>query len=236
MTSPGIPAQQLKDAADASRRVAPLPTRARRPGLIALAVLLVAGFALSGAVLVARAGDTTEVLVASHAVPAGHVIESGDVRAARLAGTVRAIAAADLQSVVGSTAAVGLVPGQVLNRDMLTSAPVPAEGKSLIGLALKPGQFPADGLAIGDQVLVVLLPDGTGTGTDAGRGPAASATGGTARAITVGELYGLRPDPSTGSDTLVTLIVPLNTANRIVEQGAAGRVSLVKVTPGASAT
>ena len=232
MTSPGIPAQQLKDAADASRPVAPLPTRARRPGLIALAVLLVAGFALSGAVLVARAGDTTEVLVASHAVPAGHVIESGDVRAARLAGTVRAIAAADLQSVVGSTAAVGLVPGQVLNREMLTTAPVPAEGKSMIGLALKPGQFPADGLTIGDQVLVVLLPGGTG----AGGGPAASATGGTARAITVGELYGLRADPSTGSDTLVTLIVPLETANRIVEQGAAGRVSLVKVTPGASAT
>jgi hypothetical protein len=201
-----------------------LPTRGRRPGLIAAAVVLIVGFALSGALLVSRAGDSTEVLVVSRAVPAGHVIESGDLSAVRLSGSVRAIDAADLHTVVGSTAAVGLVGGQVLNRDMLTTAPVPAAGQSMVGLALKPGQFPADGLAIGDRVLVVLLPGATD--------PAGS--GSAARAITVGDLYGLRAD-SSGSDTLVTLIVPLDTANRILEQGAAGRVGLVKVTAGSSA-
>lgn len=224
VATPGIPAQQLNGPDPAPRPITPLPTRARRPGLIAAAVLLIVGFALGGALLVSRAGDSTEVLVVSRAVPAGHVIESGDLSAARLSGSVRAIAASDLQTVVGSTAAVGLVSGQVLNRDMLSIAPVPAAGQSMVGLALKPGQFPADGLAIGDRVLVVLLPAATDL---AGSGPGA-------RAITVGDLYGLRAD-STGSDTLVTLIVPLDTANRILEQGAAGRVGLVKVTPGGSA-
>lgn len=220
-TQPMIPAQPEV----AERR--PLPTRARRPGLIAVAVLLIVGFALSGAVLVSRAGDTSEVLVVSRAVPAGHVIEPGDVSAVRLSGSVRAIAAADLQSVVGSTAVVGLVGGQVLNRDMLTTASVPRAGQSMVGLALKSGQFPADGLAIGDSVLVVVLP-----------GPGATLSGGgvSARAITVGNIYGLRPDTSGGTDTLVTLIVPLDTANRILEQGAAGRVGLVKVSPAAART
>ena len=218
-TQPMIPAQ----SATADRRQ--LPTRARRPGLIAAAVLLIVGFALSGALLVSRAGDTSEVLVVSRAVPAGHVIEPGDISAVRLSGSVRAIAAADLHTVVGSTAAVGLVGGQVLNRDMLTTAPVPGAGQSMVGLALKPGQFPADGLAIGDSVLVVVLPGADATSSGAGVG---------ARAITVGDVYGLRSDPGGGADTLVTLIVPLDTANRILEQGAAGRVGLVKVAPSAA--
>jgi hypothetical protein len=218
-TSPGIPAQQVSGTVQAPAGRTALPTRSRRPGLIAVAVLLIVGFALSGALLVSRAGGTTEVLVASRAVPAGHVIEAGDVSAMRLSGSVRAIAAGELRTVVGSTAAVGLVGGQVLNRDMLTTAALPGAGKAMVGLALHPGQCPADGLDVGDRVLAVIIPAPGVTPS-----PADAAT-----ALTVGQIYGLRPDASGGADTLVTLIVPIDVAGRVLAQSAAGRLGLVKV-------
>lgn len=219
-TSPGIPVQQVNGIGQAPSGRTALPTRGRRPGLIAVAVLLIVGFALGGALLVSRAGDTTEVLVASRAVPAGHVIEPGDVSAVRLSGSVRAIAAGQLRTVVGSTAAVGLVGGQVLNRDMLTTASVPGAGQAMVGLALHPGQFPADGLSVGDRVLAVMIPS-------AG---AAGSTVEAAMALTTGQIYGLRADGSGGADTLVTLVVPIEVAGRVLAQSAAGRLGLVKVT------
>ncbi|MBA3745286.1 SAF domain-containing protein [Sporichthya sp.] len=202
----------------------PLPTRARRPGLIAGAVLLIVGLALTGGLLVSGAAGKTEVLVAAGAVPAGHVLTAGDVRATSVAGDVRAIRAADLATVVGQSAAVGLVPGQLLNRDMLTTATVPAPGQAMIGLSLAPGQFPADGLAVGDQVLAVMIPAAGGSSADASL---------TARALTTAEVFGLRSDPSSSGATLVTLVVPLNMANQVLAQSAVGRIGLVKVTSAA---
>lgn len=206
--------------AQAAGQPRPLPTRSRRPGLIAAAVLLIVGFSLTGALLVSRAGDTGEVLVATRPVPAGHVIGAGDVGVARVAGSVRAIAAADTATVIGRTAAVGLVAGQVLNRDMVAAAAVPAANQAMIGVALRPGQFPADGLKIGDRVLAVQIP--------AANDPAANA----ARALTSAEVYGLRTDPTSSTDTLVTLLLPLDQANRVMTQAAVGRIGLVKVAAG----
>lgn len=205
-----------------------LPTRTRRPGLIALAVLLIVGFGLSGAVLVSQAGDTSEVLVAARPVAAGHVIAPEDLTIARISGSVRAIAAADAPTVVGRTAAVPVVSGQVLNRDMLTSAMVPAKDQAVIGLSLAPGQFPTGGLAVGDQVLAVVIPAATDAVAGAGSGP-------TARAIATADVFGLTPDPNRGPDTLVTLLLPLDVAAQVMAHGAVGRIGLVKVTAQAQA-
>jgi hypothetical protein len=208
--APAVPAPR-----SASR---PLPTGNRRPGLVALAVLLIVGFGLSGALLVSRAGDTTDVLVVARAVPAGHVIESGDVAVAHIAGSVRAIAATERASVVGRTASVAVVEGQLLNRDMLSDAVVPAKDQAVVGLSLAPGQFPADGLAVGDRVLAVVVP----TATDA--------TSTSARAITTAEVFGMRPDPTRGPDTLITPVLPLEFAGQVLANSSAGRIGLVKVT------
>jgi hypothetical protein len=228
MNTQTVPNRALNGASITAGVPRPLPTRARRPGLIAAAVVLIVGFALTGGLLVSGAGGKTEALVAAGAVPAGHVITSDDVRATSVAGDVRAIRASDLASVLGQSAAVGLVPGQLLNRDMLTTATVPAPDQAMIGLSLAPGQFPADGLAVGDQVLAVMIPSAVG--------PAAADTSLTARALTTAEVFGLRADPSSGADTLVTLVVPLNMANQVLAQSAVGRIGLVKVTSSARAT
>jgi hypothetical protein len=213
-----IPTQTI-NGHPGTRPPRPLPTRARRPGLIAAAVLLVVGFALVGALLVSRAGHTTEVLVVAGPVPAGHVIEPGDVQAVRLSGSVRAIAVSDLGSVVGQTAAVDLVGGQLLNRDMLTAAAVPAPGQSMIGLALKPGQLPY-GLAVGDTVQAIVIPAGLEVAAQDGPRP---------RLLTQGQVFAVRQDATTGGDTLVTLLVPADPAAQLAATGAAGRVGLIKI-------
>jgi len=203
----------------------PLPTRQRRPGLIALAVLLIVGFALAGALLVSRVAAKTEVLVAARPVPAGHVITRDDLGTASAAGSLRAIAVSDVATVVGQTAAVALVPGQLLNRDMLTAVPVPAPGEAMIGLSLEPGQLPADGLGPGDRVQVVAIPSG--------RDPAAAAALASDPRVLAeaAEVYAARPDAANGGNTLVTLVVPADAGPRLAVYGAAGRAGLVKVPP-----
>lgn len=198
----------------------PLPTRSRRPGLIAAAVLLIVGFALAGALLVSNAGGTTQVLVAARPVPAGQVITAADLTAVPVSGSVRAISAADLDSLVGQTAAVALVQGQLLNRAMLSGVAVPAPGESMVGLALRPGQLPADGLGVGDRVQAIVV---SAVG-DAGASPET-----TVRVLATGEVFALRPDPASASDTLVTLVVPAEAAGRIATHGAAGQVGLIKI-------
>lgn len=212
----GAPIAQKPDA----RR--PLPTRGRRPGLIAAALVLIIGFALAGALLVSRAGGTTQALVAARPIPAGQVITTADLTAIAVAGPLRAIAAADQATVVGQAAAVGIVGGQLLNRDMLTTATVPAAGQSLVGLALGPGQLPGDGLGIGDRVQAILI-------AAPGDPSVAGSPEADVRVLATGDVYGLRTDPSSGGDTLVTLVVPSASAGRVAIQGAAGHVGLIKV-------
>lgn len=222
------PAASRNGTADPAARtpaVRPLPTGARRPGLIGAAVLLIVGFALTGALLVSSAGGKTEVLVAAGPVPAGHVITGDDVRATSVAGDVRAIAASDVSTVVGRTAAVDLVPGQLLNRDMLTAAAVPAAGQAMVGLALAPGRFPADGLRPGDRVHAVAVPAATGGGEGAD----------SPRVLAIGDVYAVRADATSAADTLITVVVPSPAAGRLSAHAVAGQVSLIKVPAPATA-
>jgi Flp pilus assembly protein CpaB len=190
---------------------------------VAVAVLLIVGFALAGAVLYSRAGSKTPVVVAAHGVAAGQTISRADLSTVAIAGPVRAIAAADLGSVVGKTAAVGLVAGQLLNRAMLSDGPAVGPGQAMVGLSLKPGQLPGDGLSAGDPVEVVQLP---GRDTAAGGGsPAATVL------VDVARVFALRPDESAGGQMIVTLLVDRKVAPAIAAAGSAGQVGLIKVAP-----
>lgn len=225
--NPQSVSHQLNGAGSAAGSGRPLPTHARRPALIAAAVLLIVGFALTGGLLVSGASGKTEVLVAAGPVPAGHVLEESDVRATSVAGDVRAIRVTDLSTVLGRTAAVGLVGGQLLNRDMLTDVAVPAAGQAMVGLALSPGRLPGNGLGVGDQVQAIAVPAAPSTGNDRAETP---------RVLAIGEVFAVRADSTSTADTLVTVLVPADAAGRLAAQGATGQVSLIKIpaTPGAS--
>jgi hypothetical protein len=207
-------------ATTAPARVA-LPTRERKPWMIAVAVLLVVGMALLGVVLVNRAAAKADVLVVKQRVPTGHVVVAADLGSVQLSGGIRAIAASDVHTVVGQVAAVELVPGQVVNRDMLTAERVPAAGQSMIGLSLAPGQLPGDGIAAGDAVQLVAVPSKSDAESPLLDRPEVLGSSAT--------VYAARPDTTTGGNMLVTLVVPAAEAAQLATYGSAGKVALIKV-------
>jgi hypothetical protein len=184
-----------------------------------LGVVLIVGLAAVGAWAYDSAGAKTAVVMVAREVAVGQRIERVDLTTVAVAGAVRAIAAVNLDSVVGKTARVQLLPDTLLQRAMVSDAAALPVGAALVGLALKPGQLPAEGLAPGDRVQVLRLPEKSVSG-DAGE----------ARVLVpVARVYGSRLDPSNSGGTLLTLLVPVGSVPPVAAAGGAGLVVLAKV-------
>jgi hypothetical protein len=211
----------MPGVAGAPPRRLPGPTRQRRPGLIVTLVLVVAGFATVGGWLVGAAGDTTEVLVAARPVPAGHPITTDDLSSARLSATgLRAIAAGDVASVAGQIAAVPLVAGQLLNRDMLTGQAVPDAGAAMVGLSFAAGSAARRRAGCRRPGTGVRRARG-GHLRSGARHPAVLADQAT--------VYAVRADDTTGGNTALTLVVTDREAGLLAAYGSAGRLAVAKV-------
>jgi len=136
----------------------PLPTRQRRTGWTAVGGVLVIGISAAFGYLYSSAGSKEPVVVVTASVAVGEVISRSDLSTVDVAGDITAIAGANLESVIGERAAVALLPGTLLQRSMVTDAdPIPT-GMAQVGVAVKGGQLPADGLVPGDLVQVLALP------------------------------------------------------------------------------
>src|SRR5664279_3212679 len=197
----------------------PLPTRQRRTGYAALGAVLVIGLGAAFGYLYSTAGGQVPVVVVTATVPAGQVITRSDLSTVDVAGDVTAIAGANLESVVGQRAAVGLLPEMVLQRSMVTDVdPTPA-GVVQVGVAVKGGQLPADGLVPGDTVQVLRLPAASGGG-------AAAVPDVVVDRATV---FAAVPDPVQAGATLLTLLVPAGQAAAVAGASGAGAAALVKV-------
>lgn len=199
----------------------PLPTGQRRTGYAALGAVLVIGLGAAFGYLYSTAGQKVPVVVVTGTVPAGQVITRSDLSTVDVAGDITAIAGTNLESVVGQRAAVGLLPDTVLQRSMVTDVdPTPA-GVVQVGVAVKGGQLPADGLVPGDTVQVLQLP------------PAAAAGGGAAAVPDVvvekATVFAAVPDPVQAGGTLLTLLVPAGQAAAVAGASGAGAAALVKV-------
>ena len=197
----------------------PLPTRQRRSGYLALGVLLIAGLGAAFGYLYTTAGEKVPVVVVTSSVSVGEVIERSDLSTVDVAGDITAIAGANLESVVGERAAVALLPNTVLQRSMVTTVdPTPA-GMVQVGVAVKGGQIPADGLAPGDIVQVLRLPAAGGTGVAAVPDVV----------VAKATVYASVPDPVQAGATLLTLLVPAEQAAAVAGASGAGSAALVKV-------
>lgn len=201
---------------------APLPIRNKRPGFAALAVVLIVGLAALGAYFYSQAGRKVPVVVVRADVPAGHTITRADLSTVPVAGEVTAIGGSHLASVVGQTAAVELLPNTLLQRSMVTSAPALSSSEAQVGVAVVPGQVPADGLRPGDTVEVLRLPAKNTAGSSAST-PATSVL---AHAATV---YDSTGDPSQSGGTVVTLVVSKPTAAAVAAASSAGLIALIRV-------
>ena len=211
-----------RGAPPAARVGAPLPIRQKRPGYAALAVVLIVGLAAVGSYFYSQAGKKVPVVVVTTDVPVGHKIQRSDLSTVQVAGGVTAIGGSNLNSVVGQTAVVELLPNTLLQRSMVTSAPPVNSSDAQVGVAVTPGQIPANGLSPGETVEILQLPlkDAAGGGA---KPLSATVLDGSAT------VYSSTADPSQSGGTLLTLVVPKSVAAAVAVASNAGLIALIRV-------
>lgn len=210
-------------APDGGLRLAPA-TRRRSPAWIAGGVLLVLFCALAFAVTSTRLGTRQAVLAVTHDVPVGHVLTDSDLEVVRVSvdPNLHPILASGRAAMIGRPVAVPLVAGTLLTDAQLgTPSALPA-GQAVIGVALKPGQFPP-GLLAGARV---LLGD-----TSAAAGDSVGGRVQTVAAVVVGVV---EPAADSGDpSTVVALQLAASAAPRLAAAGADGQVVIILL-PGRS--
>jgi hypothetical protein len=196
----------------------PLPRR-RRPGMIALAVVLIGAGILGGAALYQHVNRQVPVLVITTAVPAGTVVTSADLSttSVTVGAGIKVIAARQEGQVVGLVAATDLQPGTLLAASELTTSLPPVAGQVLVPLAVKPSALPASGLAAGDRLIVVPAPGAQGSGNSA------SVSGRAVAGVVQAVSRGANQD---GLD-VVDLLVPASLGSGLAKEAATGDIALV---------
>ena len=231
-TPPGPSGQTSNGRVDAaaarprSQERLPQPSRRRRPGLAALAVMLVVGSSAVSASLVLNSGETTSVLTVARAVPAGGVLTAADLGTADISGTgLTAVGASSRDEVVGMTAAVDLLPGTLLSDAMVTREPLPAPGQAVVGLSLKPGLLPEAELKAGTNVMLVRLTAPSGAPVSTAAEPSLDPI-----LVSRARVLSETSDPTTGG-RLVSLLLEQSAAAKVSRAAAAATVSLVVIGP-----
>ncbi len=103
---------------------------------------------------------------------------------------------------------------------MLATGPVLDPGQAQVGLALKGGQLPANGVSPGDIVQVLRLPS---------QEQATAAAGTVPQILTKATVFSARPDVSVAGGWLVTVTVPADQAAAVAGASGAGLAALVQV-------
>lgn len=195
-----------------------LPRVPRRYGQWAGAVLFVVMAVLLAGWFWQQKSDREAVLAMVNPVPAGAVIGEDDLQVVEIAGVGSTISSKDAQTVIGATAAVGLVQGQILTPDMITSEPVPGPGERVVGLQLDAARAPT-GLLPGNEVVVLAVPPAGDPGTPARLDdPTVLALQARVASVELVE----------GAGTRLSLVVPESVAARVTAYIAAGRVALIQ--------
>jgi hypothetical protein len=195
-------------------------------------VLLIAGCAIGFSSAWLRAGGREQVLVAANNVPAGGVLTSSDLRSAQMSiGTgVNFISAADGNQVVGRAVTSAITAGTLLVPSDVTGNPGPPSGRAVVGLALKPGQYPAN-IETGDRVLVVI-----NNGGSTSSGPTNSATSPTTTAPVEATVVGVDQAPANSSESIVVSVqMPQGSGAAVASAASGGDVALVVVSSGSPA-
>jgi hypothetical protein len=152
--------------------------RRMRPGLLGLAVLLIALGGLGAAFAVTSVRATGSYLAVARPVEVGRQLRADDLVPVQVSGGqgLTPVPARQLAEVVGKRAAVTLAPGTLLTMAQLTDDPLLGPGQQQIALGLEPKQVPARKLHPGDKVLLVSTPDKSADGTAQGAGTRFEAT------------------------------------------------------------
>lgn len=140
-------------------RAGPLPRRIRVPELAV--GLIVIGVSILAALLWSRSlTATTDVVIAARSIPRGDILERSDFITADVRGAdaLGLVSSADVSHLVGRVSLVRLPRGAPVIESMVAALPPIGDADAIVGVALEPGEAPAD-LAVGDVVRAVVLPD-----------------------------------------------------------------------------
>ncbi len=199
--------------------------RERRPGLAALAVLLILAGALGAGFLVIQSGKRVTAVEVAAAVGAGQHIPLSALRPVQLAaGSGLGYVPWDEATQVTRLFTVSAIPpGTLLTRRMVAATGASLGGKVVLGLALKDGQLPT-GLTDGDLVNVYQVSDAQQTCP--GASGALLATGAVVLSVTA-------PAATSGGNAQADVVVAVNPADAgpVACNAANGMVGLA-VLPG----
>ncbi|MFC5747048.1 hypothetical protein [Actinomadura rugatobispora] len=209
----------------------PVAPRERKPALAALAVLLILGGALTSAYLVMASGQRVSAIRVAQPVAAGQRIPLSALEEVQVSdtGADYYINWTERAAVARAYAAVPLVQGALLTNRMVSRTDDAAKGRVVLGLALKPGQFPSRGLETGKRVSLYAVGGGTGGGPRAG-------TVLSADAIVVGVSQGGDSGRLRGDQTTVDVAVPPNEAPAVTQAASAGSVAVALIPEGTRVT
>jgi hypothetical protein len=206
-------------------------TTKRNLPLVGLGVLLVVGCAIGFSSAWLRAGGHQEVLVVTKGLSAGQVISPSDLRTAQLsvASGVASMPSSDLSQVIGRPVSSAVTPGTLLTGSDVSQTIGPPSGRAVVGLALKPGQYPP-GLAPGERVLVVF------NGSDSTlSGSSATSDTNLANAPTEATVLEVESAPVSSSESLVVSIQLAEGDGATAASAASeGNVALAVISSGTS--
>jgi len=169
-----------------------------------------------------------QFVVTSGGLPAGAKLTSADLRVIQVrpgdavpSGALSPAAAARL---LGQITRISMPGGTILSQSLLgTTGAVPGPAQALVGLALKPGELPEGGLAVGQRVTVVeLRPNSAGTSVIPTQ-------------LVVTDVWNLHAPDSSGN-VQATVVVPARLATQLSGYAALGDVALVGAGPGATSS
>ena len=204
-------------------------------GSVTLAALLVVVTGLAVAAWGLHAGQKVSVVTVRGDVVAGHVIERADLTSTAVAGVSGAIPLSEIDSVVGKTARVSLLAGQVITSAAVVAEPLPGPGEALVGLSLDSSRAPALGLAAGDHVDVVVVPGLQQEGATNPDGSEPSALDLPEVLADGAYVLSSQGEPTAGGQLQVTVVVPSDTAARIAAYSTQNRLAVVETAADATA-
>ena len=224
--------------ADPTRRRVTTPGRVtkRNLPLVGLGVLLVVGCAIGFSSAWLRAGGRQDVLVMTKSLAAGQVLAPSDLGTARIsvASGIASVPSAELSQVIGRPVASALMSGTLLTESDVAQSVGPPRGRAVVGLALKPGQYPPD-IAAGERVLVVV--DGADSTTSGSSAPSgSSATSGSTAADTPVEatVIGVEPSVANSESLVVTVQLAEGNGTSVASAASGGNVALAIISSGAT--
>ncbi|MDF9813824.1 hypothetical protein [Streptomyces sp. SPB162] len=198
-------------------------------------MLLILIGALGATVLVMRAGNRISAIEITERVAAGEKIPDSAIREVMVAdgSGINYVAWADRSLLGRYRAATDIVDGSVLVGHMLSSEDVQIkEGKAVIGLSLKGGQFP-DGLKIGDTVAVYRVGNDATKSSTGNSGNSGNSGGGAntllANNAKIKAVPGGNGDALGSSGNAYSIVVDQSVAGPLTLAASAGEVSLVLV-------